>query len=451
MIILQVVFSIVRNQVDVVRSAASIPADVLLTVAFASATVLTSVDHIRSIRPSTVLAIFFSLLSLLGVARIRSLWLIWTAEVVPLAVPTLASTIFVLTVFSLLVESVDKRTHVINKVAGASPEQFSGFWKRATFAWLATTLHQGYAKILSVEELPGLDPKLDSHLLLTRLETTWSRFDKKTKHSLLKSCFVAYIQSFTTAIFPRLCLTAFRFAQPFLINTTTKYIGLSNPDVDTGRGIIGAYALVYLGIAVSTSAFVDPRQLLIIQVSTALYWYQTYRFLTKLRGGLIALIHKQTMQARAIDLGEITAVTLMGTDIERIVLDFRSIHELWASLIEIGIGLWLLEQQVGAACIVPAVISLAFIGATFKVSGLQNTSQRLWIERVEDRLKVTSSMLGDMKAVKLLGLTDKMESILQGLRQVEINTSKVFRKLLVWEIFLCMPCSISISFANNPS
>lgn len=157
------------------------------------------------------------------------------------------------------------------------------------------------------------------------------------------------------------------------------------------------------------------------------------------------------MQARSIDLGEITAVSLMGTDIERIVTNFRFIHELWASVVEIGIGLWLLEQQVGAACIVLAVMVLVFIGATFKVSALENTSQRLWIERVQERLKVTSSMLGDMKAIKLLGLTDRMESILQGLRQVEIETSKVFRKLLIWEIFLCKPCSVSNPLANNLS
>jgi len=143
------------------------------------------------------------------------------------------------------------------------------------------------------------------------------------------------------------------------------------------------------------------------------------------------------MQVRAVDLGDITALTLMGTDTERIVDSFRSIHELWGSLLDIGIAVWLLERQVSAACVMPALIAAIFIGATFKISALASNSQRLWIERVEERLKITSSMLGDMKAVKMLGLTDKMESIIQGLRQVEIETSKVFRKILIWQIFLC--------------
>jgi hypothetical protein len=46
----------------------------------------------------------------------------------------------------------------------------------------------------------------------------------------------------------------------------------------------------------------------------------------------------------------------MGTDVERIASGFRLIHEMWASLIEIGVAIYLLERQVGVACIVPALI-----------------------------------------------------------------------------------------------
>lgn len=80
---------------------------------------------------------------------------------------------------------------------------------------------------------------------------------------------------------------------------------------------------------------------------------------------------------------------------------------------------------------------LVFIWATFKLSARANTYQRMWIEKIEKRLQVTSSMLGDMKAVKMLGLAEKMESIVQGLRQTEIETSRIFRKLLIWEVFFC--------------
>lgn len=51
-------------------------------------------------------------------------------------------------------------------------------------------------------------------------------------------------------------------------------------------------------------------------------------------------------------------VTLMGTDVERIVQSSRFIHEIWASLIEIGVGVWLLVRQVSWASVVPLVVCL---------------------------------------------------------------------------------------------
>lgn len=56
-----------------------------------------------------------------------------------------------------------------------TPEPFSGFWKQATFAWLATTFRRGYTQVLSVEDLPDLDPKLDSGIIGRELANTWAK------------------------------------------------------------------------------------------------------------------------------------------------------------------------------------------------------------------------------------------------------------------------------------
>lgn len=71
-------------------------------------------------------------------------------------------------------------------------------------------------------------------------------------------------------------------------------------------------------------------------------------------------------------------------------------------------------------------------------------AQVSWIEKVQERLKITSAMLDDIKAVKMLGLTSVMSDIIQKLRQVEMKTSRVYRKLLVWNVLLCkMPIHCS--------
>jgi ATP-binding cassette subfamily C (CFTR/MRP) protein 1 len=61
-------------------------------------------------------------------------------------------------------------------------------------------------------------------------------------------------------------------------------------------------------------------------------------------------------------------------------------------------------------------------------------AQKLWSEKVQRRVAVTSSMLGDMKAVKMLGLSTVLEEVITKLRVTELLTSHMFRRLSVWKI-----------------
>lgn len=153
----------------------------------------------------------------------------------------------------------------------------------------------------------------------------------------------------------------FYFTQPLLINTTVSYVGDASADISFGRALIGAWALVFLGIAVrlDLTLIYDLELLTSIQCSTALSSYQTTRFITRIKGGLIGLVYQETMKARTVDLGETTAVALMGTDVERIGHNFLQLHEIWASIIEIGVAIWLLEQQVFLACLAPVAVILS--------------------------------------------------------------------------------------------
>jgi len=69
------------------------------------------------------------------------------------------------------------------------------------------------------------------------------------------------------------------------------------------------------------------------------------------------MVYEQTTQLKAVDLEDAAAITLVGTDVERIVTGFRSIHEVWAAPLDIAIAVYLLERQIFIACIVPAVIA----------------------------------------------------------------------------------------------
>jgi len=78
------------------------------------------------------------------------------------------------------------------------------------------------------------------------------------------------------------------------------------------------------------------------------------------------------------------------------------------------------------------------IGAA--LSGSSNVAQRLWIEKVQARLRVTTALLDDIKAVQMQGLSQKMKFLIADLRHQEIKGSEKFRKLLTVIASLCESC-----------
>lgn len=80
----------------------------------------------------------------------------------------------------------------------------------------------------------------------------------------------------------------------------------------------------------------------------------------------------------------------------------------------------------------------AFVGITSKISFLTKNAQVAWIKRVQERLRVTTAVLKDIKAVKMAGLSGIVSEMIQGLRIREVQASSVYRKLLTITILLCM-------------
>jgi len=84
---------------------------------------------------------------------------------------------------------------------------------------------------------------------LTYLETA---ADKTSQRVLFCTSFRYLAMPLLSAVLPRLCLTGFRFAQPFLITRAIDYVENSLEEKSTGYGLIASAAIVYIGIAVSS-------------------------------------------------------------------------------------------------------------------------------------------------------------------------------------------------------
>jgi ATP-binding cassette subfamily C (CFTR/MRP) protein 1 len=369
------------------------------------------------VAPSVIIDfyLFFSLI--FDAARLRTLFLIQNLEVRSIAVVGVLSTAVKLGL--LISEASSKRPHLLERYKHLSPEATSGTYSRAVFWWLNGLLKAGYSKLLGMQDLDEVDEALSSIAVGRRFEVAWAAADKLKKHALLwTTAWVLRWQLLLSAM-PRLVLIGFKYAQPFLLDRTITYVRNRNDQPsNVGWALVAAYAFVYVGLAICTASFTHLLN----------------RCLMTIRGGLVTLMYTKTIDLSLTALDESSALTLMSADVEMIVTSLYSFHDLWASFVEVGIAVYLLYVQLGLACVAPAAVFIFSGGAMFSLTTWLPLAQKRWVEGIQHRVSFTSTMLGSMRSIKLLGLSRVVTTLTQALRVSEVALSSIFRRLLLVRI-----------------
>ncbi|KAK6611684.1 ABC transporter [Botrytis cinerea] len=395
------------------QSLVSIPAAVLSVIATIGLAALSNLENNRSIRPSLVICTYLLLSTLLDIAQTRTLWLQHgnTASSALFTSSVLAKAVL------LCLEAFEKRSFLKDPYNRYPPEALAGVINASLFWWLNTLIQNGHRNLLSLGDLFDIDQALSSSSLETKMQNAWQKQSRNGKYSLLFAILTSLKVSLLTLVFPRLCLIGFKFSQPLLINRAISLI--ENPETpgnqNIGYALIGATALIYLGLA----------------ISTAQYQHQIFRVITMIRGGLVCIIYNVTLALDAHSAGDSAAVTLMSTDIERIGTGFSSVDILWAGPIEAGIAAYLLQREMGLACIAPVIISLACTIGAFSIMKWAKHTQKEWVEAVQKRVAITSSALKSMRGIKMQGLTTRLSEDLQELRVQELEYAKPFRRNII--------------------
>lgn len=167
----QIVYLALRTQVPAFQTFASVAADVLTAAATLVLISLSFLYHQRAFRPSKALSLYLSASVLLGIARLRTAWLISSSG----SLPIVFTIIFILTLAVFLLESLDSK-HIHHPHGEfRTLEQRSGFWGQVFFLWLMKTFYLGYSKVISLQDLPPLDPNFESRKLHRDLIQSWKK------------------------------------------------------------------------------------------------------------------------------------------------------------------------------------------------------------------------------------------------------------------------------------
>ncbi|KAL7925630.1 multidrug resistance-associated protein [Trichoderma austrokoningii] len=399
------------------QAALFISSAVLEVVAIALALPLSFIEHARSPRPSMLLSSYLILTTLFDIVRTRSFWLLAETRIEDDFAAVFTAAVGVKAV-AFLAESQIKTRWIQWDASSHSPEETIGFFGLAAYSWLWELFAIGRKKVLTLDDLMSLDRHLASDTLRIKLQASRKLSSiHNQKHGLAKALAKALWGSFLLPIPPRLAMSAFRFCQPFLINSLLSYllIPASERPVNYGYGLIVATFLVYGGVATSTS----------------IYYYLRERTIWMARGALASAIYKKTLQSRLSVVGDSSVLTLMSTDIERTRQGFLAMHEFWASFLETGVALWLLYRELGVAFVAPIVVVGICVVIVAIASRLSGPRQNLWMQKIQQRVGALSHVVSHMKTLKIAGLAESAEALIQRLREVEIGIGGSWRMTIV--------------------
>ncbi|KAJ5150816.1 ABC transporter integral membrane type 1 [Penicillium canariense] len=344
---------------------------------------LSPVEHAKSSRPSPLINVFLLSTALLDGARARTEWLI--LQQASVLIPSMFIASLIVKILLLVFESIPKRHHVLPPSDKQTPEVTSGIFGLSLLAWLNPLIVLGNRGNISLLELFPVDEHIASVAVDTKLQAEWKLSSKNKSYSLALAMTRALWLPLSVTMIPRFFLVGFLLAQPFLIENAVHFV--ENTE-DTGNyvgyGLIGASMLDIMDTSVEKSS----------------------------------------------------AVTLMGTEVERIVATLQHVISIAPDFIQVGLAVWILEIRLGPICVAPIIMALISAIASAQVAKLIRPRQRRWMQAIQKRVGVTSQVIGSIKSMKMLGLTAKMTKIVQNLRVMELHDSKKFRQVQITNIIL---------------
>ncbi|KAG5660849.1 hypothetical protein KAF25_002492 [Fusarium avenaceum] len=378
---------------------------------------LSFTEHSRAARPSSILTTYLLLQILFGAAQCRSYWLMASSFRFTRYAGILTATL-PLKVIVLVLELRSKARYMKWTKEDHSPEETSSLFSLGVYFWLIRIFRNGFKNMLSIkDDLYVLDHEMQSKLLLDKLTTQFAKSsaDVGKRFRLAKALAKALIVPLLMPVVPRLAMIAFQYSQPFFIHALLEYLLHTDVPKNHGYGLIGAAAIIYAGIA----------------ISDALFWYFHQRCLYMARGCLAAYVYRTTTQGKMTDISDAAVLTVMSTDVERVLYGFHGLHDFWANVIEIGLGCFLLYRELGLAFISPIVVILLCVAVTSVIAWLVGERQSRWMARIESRVGLTSSIISNIKSLRISGITTPVRDLVQKMREHELEIGNKFRWLLI--------------------
>ncbi|KAF8312106.1 P-loop containing nucleoside triphosphate hydrolase protein [Clavulina sp. PMI_390] len=386
-------------------------------------TILSHVEHSKSPAPSDIILAYSFIKSVFFGAVLR------TFHGIPGASSrVLASTTALVTSYGtlFLVELAEKRYLFQNEAKYQYTGEATGsILSRSAFVWLFPIMWRGRTSRLTVQTLSGVSPddraeNARQPLVEALAALTPAEMMKDTM--LLRATIKAYSGILFLPLVPRVLLLAATFAQPYLVDKTISFVQATTSSQhmkQEGWYLVAAFACVY-GI---------------ITLLTAVFWQTVYSMTVRYRAAVVGALYAKALRlashsSRKIGIGG--ASTYMSVDVERISEGLEFAHEFWASVLSIPVAIAILYTQAKWAAFAPLFVIAVILGSTIFLGGPIGRRQAAWLAATDKRIKLFSSIIGNIVPIKMSGYEGPLTQRVLGLREKEMAQMKSFLNIIVW-------------------
>ena len=316
-----------------------------------------------------------------------------------------------------------------------SPEAHAGIFSRITFSWLSPIMTKGARGSIEKEDLfqvmhtdtatsladrfaVAYEEKLrESGKSIGSLHSDesqpgqlWVLVSVLSKAGVLKPFYYASIFRFITDVL--------KFASPFMLKWLMRIVDESTgddpPPAYEGYCVVG---LMFFFSCVQT-------------MTLQRYFHMCIRAGMRIRACLItnafrkALKLSQTSREKRTT-GEI--VNLMSTDCERLNSIMLWLHTAWSSPLQLIVALYLLWQQIGPSSLASILFMTLFLTplTSYVATRMQVLSEELMLAK-DERVRVTSEVLTNIKVIKLYGWEDTLRDNIFEARAKEIKVQRKY-------------------------
>lgn len=318
-----------------------------------------------------------------------------------------------------------------NGIAKGDPvTQFAkaGTLSRFSFWWLNSLMKRGREKTLEEEDIPKLseaDRAESCYLLFLEKLEKQKRADPSSQPSLLKTMILCHLKEIFVSGFFALLKIITVSSGPLLLNA---FILVAE----------GKESFKYEGYVLAISLFLTKCT---ESLSQRQWYFRTRLIGMKVRSLLTAAIYKKQLRlSNASRLmhsnGEV--MNYVTVDAYRIGEFPFWFHQTWTTSLQLCISLVILYRAVGLATIAALVVIILTVICNAPLAKLQHKFQTRLMVAQDDRLKVSSEALVNMKVLKLYAWETHFKNVIEKLRNVEykwlssVQLRKAYNTFLFW-------------------